>query len=198
VVLSYRHSKAGSATEMGRTTSTPNVQKILEESSWNYELNEDSRFNEMYKDSDEASKKAFVKQLHVAKLIGPLRNVIHPETIEIVFDYLHLHRMCWRLLRFTKDHCRDDLIRIFGPNYIEKESQLPFIVEYVPTSATSSQQVSGMLKGRLLGVKVMDKLLTDAKGVVHAMIEQGSGSLIVEHALPKIGVQIDFEFEREE
>jgi hypothetical protein len=106
--------------------------------------------------------------------------------------------MRWPLLRFTKDHCRDDLTRMFGPIYIEKESQLPFIVDYVLLSATSSQQVSDTLKARLPGVKVTDKLLTDEKGVLQAMIEQDPGSLIVEHALPKICIQIDFEFERDE
>jgi hypothetical protein len=75
---------------------------------------------------------------------------------------------------------------------------LPFIVGYVLTSATSNQQVSDMVKGRLPGVGVTNKLLSGAKGLVQAMIEQGAGSLIVEHALPKIGVQIDFEFERED
>jgi hypothetical protein len=151
----------------------------------------------VYKDSDEAPKKTSVKHLHVAQLVGLLRYVMHAETIEIAFDYLRLHRTCWRLLGIIKNHCRDDLIRTFGPNYMEKETQLPFIAGYVIMSAASSQQVSDVLKGRLPGVGVTDKLLGDAKDLVQVMIAQGSGSLIVMHALPQIGVQIDFEFERE-
>jgi hypothetical protein len=174
------------------------VQKILEGSSWGYELNEDGRVNEVYKDTDEAPKKVSVKHLHVSKLLGLVRDVIHAETVEIAFDYLRLHRMCWRLLRFVKEHCHNDLTRMFGPSYIEKESQLPFIVGYVLMSATSSQQMGDMLKARLPGVEVTDKLLAEAKSLVQGLVEGIAGALVVEHVLPEIGVRIDFEFEREE
>jgi hypothetical protein len=57
--------------------------------------------------------------------------------IEVSYDYLRLHRQCWRLLGFVKDRCREDLIRMYGPDYMVKESELPFITGYVLTSATS-------------------------------------------------------------
>jgi hypothetical protein len=52
-----------------------------------------------------------------------------------------------------------------------------------------------LLKARLPGVEVTDKLLADAEGVVQALIA-AAGALVVEHALPRIGVQIDFKFDR--
>ncbi|KAF1943592.1 hypothetical protein EJ02DRAFT_343053, partial [Clathrospora elynae] len=172
------------------------VQKILETASWDYELNEDGRVAEVYKDTGQAPKKSSINHLPVAKLLGLLRDLLHAETIEISYDYLRLHRQCWRLLRLVKQYCHGDLLKMFGPGYIEKESQLPFVVGYVLMSATSSQQVGDMLRARLPGVAITDKVLADAKVVVMGMIAEGAGALIVEHILPKaLGVQIHFEFE---
>lgn len=152
--------------------------------------------DEIYIDTDEAPKKASVRHLHVAKLLGLLRDLLHAEMIEISYDYMRLHRQCWRLLGFVKDRCRDDLLRMYGPNYLVKKSELPFMTGYVLLSATSSQGAGDMLRARLPGVQVTDKLLKDATDVVKDMIELGAGALIVDHILPKaLGLQIDFQFE---
>jgi hypothetical protein len=62
-------------------------------------------------------------------------------------------------------------------------------------SASSTQQVSDMLKARLPGVKTTGKVLADATSVVEGMTEQGVGALIVDHILPKgLGMEIEVEF----
>lgn len=175
------------------------VQNILENANWDYEMNDEGRVLEVFRDTDVAPRKAPVKQLTVSKLLGLLRDLLHAEVIEVSYDYLLLHRQCWRLLRFVKHRCCDDLIRIYGPSYIETESQLPFIVGYVLMSATSTQQLGDALLPKLPGVQLTSKILTDAGEVLQAMIDTGAGALIVEHILPKaLGLQIDFETEIEE
>jgi len=116
--------------------------------------------------------------------------------IEISYDYIRLHRQCWRLLGFVREQCREDLIRIYGPSYIVKESELPFITGYVLMSGTSVQQIGDILKARLPGVQVTSKVLGDAAAVVRSMIAHGVGGLIVDQILPKaLGIQIEFEIE---
>lgn len=193
------------------------VQKVLESATWDFDLNEDGRVDEIYKDTGEVSrnlaicateliltsnlqapKKTSTKHLPVGKLLGLMRDLLHAEMIEISYDYLRLHRQCWRLLLAVKDHCREDFLRIYGPSYLEKESQLPFITGYVLMSATSDQQAGDMLRARLPGVQVTRKVLADAKYVVEGLIESGAGALIVEQILPKaLGLEIGFEFEEE-
>ncbi|KAH7396155.1 hypothetical protein BKA66DRAFT_438117 [Pyrenochaeta sp. MPI-SDFR-AT-0127] len=172
------------------------VQKILENANWEYEMDENDQVLEVFRDTDVVPKKGPLKQMAVPKLLGLLRDLIQAEIVEISFDFLRLHRQCWRLLRIIKDACRDDLIKTFGPSYIVKESELPFVVGYVLMSATSTQQVGDMLTAKLPGVDVTDRLMTKAQDALRGMIDAGAGSLIVEHILPKaLGVQIDFEFE---
>ena len=172
------------------------VQKVLEKGSWDYDLDDDDRAQMVYKDIGEAPKKAPVKQLTVAKCVGLIRDLLHAEIIEIAFDYLRLHRQCWRLLRIVKDACRDDLVRMYGPDYMQKESELPFVVGYVLMTATGSQQLGELLKAKQPGVQVTSKVLTEARRVVEGMVESGAGGLIVEQILPRaLNLHINFEVE---
>ncbi|KAH6639064.1 hypothetical protein C7974DRAFT_304256 [Boeremia exigua] len=174
------------------------VQKILESSNWDYELDDNDRAQTVYKDIGEASRKAPAKQLSVAKCVGLIRDLLNAEMVEIAYDYLRLHRQCWRLLRAVKDACRDDFIRIFGPDYMQKESQLPFVVGYVLLTASNSQQLGELLIAKQPGIEITSKVLNDAKEVVKAMVESGAGGLIVDHILPQgLDMHIDFEVETE-
>ncbi|KAF2447907.1 hypothetical protein P171DRAFT_453049 [Karstenula rhodostoma CBS 690.94] len=174
------------------------VQKILEHSNWEYELDEKDNAQQIYKDVGEKPSPAPKKQLSVNKCLGLIRDLLHAEMMEISFDYFRLHRQCWRLLRVIKDSCRDDLIRIYGPDYIERESQLPFIVGYVLMSASSAQQLGELLVPKQPDVQVTSKVLENAKDRVQVMIDTGSGALIVDHILPcALDLQIGFEFEAE-
>jgi hypothetical protein len=171
------------------------VQKILEKSSWSYELDENNKAATVFRDSDVVQDKARTKQLPVDKCLGLTRDVLHAEMIEVSFDYFRLHRQCWRLLRHVKEHCRDDLIRIFGPDYIEKESQLPFIVGYILISASSTEQLDE-LKSKLPSAQITSKLLKDAAYVLEGMIDAGAGALIVDVILPKaLGISVEFQAE---
>lgn len=172
------------------------VEKIIEKSNWEYEMDENDGSTTMVKDIDAtpASQQKSRKQLPVAKLLGLLRDLLHAEMVEISFDYLRHHRQCWRLLRVVKDHCRDQLIRIYGPGYIEKESQLPFIVGYVLMTASSTKQFGDLLKAKLPTAEVTSEVLLSAANALQTMVATGAGEMIVSKILPEgLGVQIEFE-----
>lgn len=174
------------------------VQKIIENSGWDVDLDDEGNAQQIYRDVGEAPKHKLKegKRLPVAKCLGLVRDLVHAEIVEVSFDYFRMHRQCWRLLRAVKDQCRDDLIRFYGPDYIEKESQLPFVVGYVLMTASRTQQAGELFKARQPGVEVTSRVLEEAKGVVAGMIESGSGSLIVEQILPRaLDLQIEFETE---
>lgn len=174
------------------------VQKVLEKDSWEYELDDHNRAQAVYKDIGETPKKAPAKQLSISKCVGLVRDLLHAEIIEIAFDHLRLHRQCWRLLRAAKDHCRDDLIRIFGPDYIQKESELPFVVGYVLMTVPRSQELGELLKAKQPGVQVTSKVLGGARYVFESMVESRAGGVIVEQILPRaLDLHVDFEFEEE-
>jgi hypothetical protein len=172
------------------------VQKILETSNWGYELDDGNNAATVFRDNDVVTDKGLAKQLPVGKCLGLVRDILHAEMIEVSFDYFRLHRQCWRLLRFVKEKCRDDLIRIYGPDYIQKESELPFVVGYVLMSASSSQQLGELLKSKLPSAQVTSKVLSDAADQLKGMIDSGAGALIVDVVLPKaLGISVEFQTE---
>ncbi|PVH92820.1 hypothetical protein DM02DRAFT_698351 [Periconia macrospinosa] len=173
------------------------VQKILDNSTWDYELDAEDNAEQVYKDIGGDTKAAPKKQLPVNKCVGLVRDLLHAETVEVSFDYFRMHRQCWRLLRVVKNHCRADLIRIYGPEYLDKESQLPFVVGYVLMTATSTQQIGDMPKARLPGVQVTSQVLEGAKHVIEGMLESGAGALVVDQILPRaLDLHIEFEAEQ--
>ncbi|KAF3054003.1 hypothetical protein E8E11_006452 [Didymella keratinophila] len=174
------------------------VQKILDNGSWDYELDDNDNAHQVYKGIGKTPKKAPAKQLSVFKCVGLIRDLLHAVVVEIAFDYFRLHRQCWRLLRAVKDHVRDDLIRIYGPDYVQKESELPFIVGYVLMTASRSQGLGDLLKSKQPGVQITSKVLEGARYVVEGMVDSGAGGLIVEQILPRaLELRIDFELEEE-
>ncbi|KAH4204566.1 hypothetical protein HBI81_215390 [Parastagonospora nodorum] len=169
------------------------VQKILDHATWEFKLNEQGHVEDINKDTTKTT-----TNLPVTKVLKIIHYVIQAEVSEILFDYLRLHRQCWRLLRFVKGKCRQDLIKLFGSDYITKESELPFVVGYVLMSAASTQEAGSLLKARLPGVLPTNKVLEDAIEVVVDMIREGAGALIVDHVLLKgLGVHIDIEYPEE-
>lgn len=97
-----------------------------------------------------------------------------------------------------KDHARNDLIPIYGPDYMQKENELLFIVGYILMTATHSLGLGDLLKAKQPGVEVTSKVLEGARYVVEGMVESGAGGLIVEQILPRaLELHIDSEYEEE-
>ncbi|THY50224.1 hypothetical protein D6C97_07087 [Aureobasidium pullulans] len=94
-----------------------------------------------------------------------LANAIQSEGMQLSFDYFRLHRSCWMLLRSVKDHCADQLRELFGPSYLEKETQLPFVVGYLFMAAFSAEKV-----GKDVGVEARSKVFIDAAEAIEDII----------------------------
>ncbi|PLB54962.1 hypothetical protein P170DRAFT_28669 [Aspergillus steynii IBT 23096] len=110
------------------------------------------------------------------------------------FDYLTLHRSCWRLLRRVREACDPCLRDIFGVGYLERESQLPFVVGSVFMGVANTD-----VMGKRLAAKediVKSKLLMTAGGAVDEMIETGEGALVVD-SLHKRGYPVEVAIEQE-
>jgi hypothetical protein len=75
-------------------------------------------------------KKASVTTTPV-ELITDLAHAIQKEIPEIAADYRSMHRTCWDLLRLVKDAVHGDMLGWTGPDYIEGEYQLPFVVGWI-------------------------------------------------------------------
>lgn len=112
------------------------------------------------------------------KLLAILQAGMQAEVKDLSYDYLALHRSCWTLFRAIRGRCGDQLIRMFGPNYIEKEYLLQFIVAYVLMSAI-----------------VTGEVLAEAAGVIDDMVERGEGRVV--GTILKDKLKLDFEFEED-
>ncbi|KAI4155207.1 MAG: hypothetical protein LQ340_001140 [Diploschistes diacapsis] len=107
-------------------------------------------------------------------LLESMRNTLSSERLELDFDYLLLHRMCWRLLRSVQEKCDAQLKDMFGPGYLERESQLPFVVGYIFMGATRTKRLGAMLVKKKSDV-VSSKLLEQAAGVMDGYLESCGG-----------------------
>ncbi|RAK80206.1 uncharacterized protein BO72DRAFT_525450 [Aspergillus fijiensis CBS 313.89] len=136
------------------------------------------------------TKKCSTCQLTVVELLETLRDTIHNEAPEFTFDYLALHRNCWRLLRMVRDMCDPHLRRVHGADYLEDETELPFLVGHFFMAAAGTHQLNKILaeKDEVLSAEMM----TCAASVVESMIESEAGSLAVK-LLGQQGYQIEFE-----
>lgn len=65
------------------------------------------------------------------QLLRYLQASIKSEVSELFFDYLDFHRRCWELLRNIDRKIQSDLIQIAGPDYMENEYQLPWVVPWI-------------------------------------------------------------------
>lgn len=107
-----------------------------------------------------------------SQLIQPLTLALQSETLELAFPLLHFHRWCWRLLRSVKEACDPLLRQRYGSDYIEKESQLPFVVGWILMAA------GGMDNG------VSDRrMLERAADAIRVLAESEIGSIVTQKVL---------------
>ncbi|KAF2827075.1 hypothetical protein CC86DRAFT_394111 [Ophiobolus disseminans] len=133
--------------------------------------------------------KAPTKKVTITQLVSILRAGLQAEIIELSFDYLTFHRFCWRLLCGIKDTCCDQLVQMYGPDYIEDENQLPFVVGYIFASATNTRRLAGFMKIKKTD-EVTSKVVRDAAEVLQVMVEAGAGDMVLRDQL---GIPFEFE-----
>ena len=141
-------------------------------------------------DSDEINEANAVRRWETEGHVGPvqllrsLRNALQLETLEMTFDHLRLHRMCWDLLRNLKHDLNEDFKRVFGSGYLEKENQLPFLIGYIFMTATATKSLQSQAK--LLPVRlprefiVTNQYMVRAATAIKTMGDSGAGGLVLQ------------------
>ena len=75
------------------------------------------------------------------QLLDTLRNAISAEEYMLRFDYISLHTRCLRLLRTLRTALDDQLRDRFGPNYIDDERQLCYVIYYIFKEAAEPEEI---------------------------------------------------------
>lgn len=120
-----------------------------------------------------------------------LANVLHAEYLELSIDYLRVHRFCWQLLRGVNDNCRQNLLELYGGGYLEKESQLPFVVGYIFMTATTTSRVANVLLPRRGDGEGSSRVLATAAKSIEEMIDTGAGGIEIDILEKYFGLQLD-------
>ncbi|RGP81070.1 hypothetical protein FLONG3_859 [Fusarium longipes] len=121
------------------------------------------------------------------ELLKPLMMALSAETLEFSFPYLIMHRWTWKFLRQIKEVCDPILRRLIGPAYIERESQLPFVVGYI--FQTFQEDPEGV------GKDLMHLAANEFNGLV---TQDGIGNNTLKVAAMIYGLQVEFGEESED
>lgn len=96
-------------------------------------------------------------QMTLVKLLACVREGIAAEEMHLLFDYFGLHQRGIELLRKLKDGVQDDMVECFGEEYIEDESQLPYVVGYIFDIVHGADKAAEHLKLQSQGSKILNK-----------------------------------------
>lgn len=163
---------------------TEDIEKIIEQSEWADE--EDSEPSCAESGTGKKSHKTTAKQTSLSDLLSMLKSTLQGEVFEISFDYLTLHRTCWTVLEAIRVACRDDLIRMYGPNYITREEQLPYMPGYIFMSVSNGPQISELVAKGLSTETTMVVLRKAAKALEETLKQGDMATQITEDILPNI------------
>ena len=103
------------------------------------------------------------------------------EELHLKFDYIGLHLRNSKLLRKLQTHLQDDLVRYFGNNYIEDESQLPFVIGYVFEVVAGSNRVLEHLRLENGG----SRMLHTAAEVLRGFLDSEGRATLVKNAIDR-------------
>jgi hypothetical protein len=128
-------------------------------------------------------------KLNTETFLEGLANSLHSEGMNLTFDYFRLHRFCWMLLRTIKDACSSSLRQLFGPSYIERETQLPFVVGYLFMCAFSADKL-----GKEQGVEARSRVFGEAVEAMEGLIASGTGGVCVKIMEEIFNYAVDWEY----
>ncbi|KAE8249917.1 hypothetical protein A4X13_0g5022 [Tilletia indica] len=87
------------------------------------------------------------QKFSILQLLSVLETALRSETDSIRLDYVSLHLRCIRVLQRVRASADEYLRGKLGPNYIEDESQLPFVVGWIFHVATLSARAFELMGG---------------------------------------------------
>ena len=96
-------------------------------------------------------------QMTPVQLLACVREGIAAEEMHLLFDYFDLHQRGIELLRELKDGVHNDMVEYFGEEYIEDDSQLPFVVGYIFDIVHRADKAAEHLKLQYHGSKILNK-----------------------------------------
>jgi hypothetical protein len=103
------------------------------------------------------------------QFLDTLRHAIAIEEPMLRFDYFTFHLRCLAVLRSLRDVVDDKLKQYFGNDYIEDDTQLPYVICYIFEVARNTAAIGENTKLRnVLGSSLMIK----AAQVVREFIER--------------------------
>ncbi|KAM3417680.1 hypothetical protein BST61_g5916 [Cercospora zeina] len=106
------------------------------------------------------------------QVLQVVREGVAGEEHHLVFDYIGLHFRGYKLLRMLHTHLSGQLAQYFGPNSIENESELPFIIGYVFEIVAGSDRNAQTLRLELGG----SRILQTAAETMKAFLEDGDNA----------------------
>lgn len=121
------------------------------------------------------------------RLVRSLALALTAESLEFGFPYLLMHRWCWKVLRSVKICCDFILRRTYGPAYMERESELPFVVGYIFMALSGTE-----------GHGPDNELLKAAAHAFKEMIDAKAGELVINVCRQAYDLDIEFEEEDED
>ncbi|CAK1366228.1 unnamed protein product [Cercospora beticola] len=104
------------------------------------------------------------RDLTPTQVLQVVREGMAGEEHHLIFDYI--------LLRMLHTHLTGQLSRYFGPNFIENESELPFIIGYVFEVMAGSDRIAQALQLELGG----SNMLHTAAETMKAFLEDGTNA----------------------
>lgn len=174
------------------------VENILAASDWEEENADGENKDTLVMTSDKADQKRWKaeRRLSTTQLLRNLRNALQAESLEFTFNYFMMHRSCWRLLRAVDERCKGLLIKMYGPQYIDEENQLPSMVGYILMAAARTKKLGDKLFKKKSDL-VTSVLLEKAAEAIDEMIGSGAGPFTSMMLQKEYGMGVEFEVETE-
>ncbi|KAK8170849.1 hypothetical protein BKA80DRAFT_338964 [Phyllosticta citrichinensis] len=113
-------------------------------------------------------------------LLKRMCNALQGETKELTFDYLHMHRQCWSLLRSIKQESLETFRKMDGSHILEEEGQLPQLVGFILSSALPESKPSRTASSNAESSGALCPLLAKSANAIEALIDRGEGSVAQE------------------
>ncbi|TVY48091.1 hypothetical protein LOCC1_G002055 [Lachnellula occidentalis] len=133
-------------------------------------------------------------RLTTLQLLTALESSMTNETFAFNVDYFSLHRRCFRLLRTIVAEMEAVFLKYFGPMYLEKESQLPFVVGYIFQVVSGSSKASEVFFPKIKSDEHGSKMLVQVSQIVARFIES-EGEVAIEKVKEASQVFGGLEFE---
>lgn len=134
-------------------------------------------------------------RLTTSQLLMALESSMTNESFAFNVNYFTLHMRCFRLLRTIVAEMGPVFIKYFGPQYLEKESQLPFVVGYIFRAVSRSSKVGEVYLPKIKSDEG-SKMLIQVSQIVARFIKS-EGEVEIEKVKEVSQVFLGFELEPE-